>query len=150
MAKEIERKFLVKNDSYREQACRVRSISQGYISTDPDRTVRVRVVDGRGFLTVKTRNIGPVRNEWEFEIPADDATEMLKICVGRVISKNRYIVEQEGMTWEVDEFLGDLSPLVVAEIELPAADTSFALPSFAGEEVTDNPRYFNSVLSAQV
>ena len=147
MAKEIERKFLVRDKSYRPMAVKSYEIQQAYISSDPDRTVRVRIKGSTAFLTVKTRNEGCVRNEWEFEIDVQSAMEMIDSCCGKRIHKTRYCVESsDGYIWEVDEFHGRHEGLVVAEIELPAADCSFILPSFAGEEVTGNPRYYNSSL----
>lgn len=150
MSKEIERKFLVKDKTYRQKARQVRHITQGYLSLDPDRTVRVRLADGRGYITVKTRNHGAVRGEWEYEIPAEDAAEMLDACTGTVIDKHRYVVAAGGgLSWEVDEFHGIHDGLVVAEIELPAADTAVPEAGFIGEEVTDDARYFNSALASQ-
>lgn len=151
MSLEIERKFLVTNDSYRAVAEEVHTIEQAYISTDADATVRVRLVDGCGFLTVKSRNVGAVRHEWEYEIPAEDAARMLAtVCRSGHIAKTRYVVAAGGgLRWEVDEFHGRLAPLVVAEIELPGEDAAFDRPSFIGEEVTGDPRYFNSALAAQ-
>lgn len=150
MAKEIERKFLVTDKSYRELATACHTIKQGYLSNDPDRTVRVRLKDDAAYITIKTRNMGAERNEWEYQIPAGDAEAMLCHCTGNVISKRRYIVpEPSGLQWEVDEFEGTLAPLVVAEIELPAVDTPFTPAPFIGEEVTDDPRYYNSALAAQ-
>lgn len=150
VAKEIERKYLVVNDDYRGMAHAVHEIIQGYLSTAVDATVRVRVIDDQAFLTVKSRNDGCSRNEWEYEIPVADGMEMLKHCdpLARLIQKRRYVVDAgDGLKWEIDEFGGDLEPLVVAEIELPAVDTPFRLPAFIGDEVTDNPAYFNSNLS---
>lgn len=150
MAKEIERKFLVKGVSYRERAVERRHITQGYLSRDKDRVVRIRICDDRAWLTVKTANTGAVRCEWEYEIPVTDAREMLSACTGGVIEKTRYCVPAgNGRLWEVDEFAGKLAPLVVAEIELADEDEQFAKPDFIGDEVTDDPRYFNSALAAQ-
>lgn len=150
MGKEIERKFLVTGNSYREQAVRVKSIEQGYLTSEQTTVVRVRICDSQGFLTVKTANVGATRGEWEYEIPVEDARDLLSACKGRVIRKKRYIVPAEnGLCWEVDEFGSDLAPLVLAEIEIPSVDTVVALPSFVGEEVTHDPRYFNSALAAQ-
>lgn len=147
MSKEIERKFLVVDDSYRTQATGKHSIAQGYLNTDPDRTVRVRIADDRAFITIKSRNHGCVRGEWEYEVPAEDARELLELCVGKVIEKTRYLVPFGGLTWEVDEFGGHHAGLVVAEVELPEEDTVFDLPSFVGREVTGDPAYYNSTLS---
>ena len=136
MAKEIERKFLVRDTSYRALAEKVYDIQQAYISTIPDRTVRVRIKGQKAFLTVKTVNVGCTRNEWEFEIDVQSASEMIKKCCGCRIHKTRYCVaSSDGYVWEVDEFHGRHEGLVVAEIELPAADSKFILPSFIGEEV---------------
>lgn len=141
---------MVSNDSFRTLASEQIEISQGYLSSDPDRTVRVRLWNESGYLTVKTRNIGAVRDEWEYEIPAADARAMLKAC-SSVLSKTRWIVTgSDGMRWEVDEFHGKLDGLIIAEIELPAEDTPFLLPGFAGKEVTGDAGYYNSNLAAQV
>lgn len=147
MAKEIEHKYLVKNDGYKEMASSVKEIRQGYLSRCPERVVRVRTVDGEGFLTVKGKNIGDTRLEFEYAIPYKDALEMLSLCEGRVIEKKRYIVEYEGHLWEVDEFGGDLSPLATAEIELSSSDEPYAIPDFVGENVTGKPEYYNSSLT---
>ena len=152
MSLEIERKFLVIGKSYRERALEVHIIHQAYICREPDRTVRVRIFDNQGFITIKTRNKGTVRNEWEYEIPVDDARYMIGgVCHSGVISKHRYVIDAgNGLRWEVDEFDGSLSGTILAEIELPDENTPFELPDFIGEEVTDDPRYFNSALSTQV
>lgn len=147
MALEIERKYLVINESYREMAIEKRHIAQGYLSTDPDKTVRVRIAGTRAFLTVKSRNQGDVRHEWEYEIPVSDAEEMLELCTGTVLAKWRYIVPFEGWTWEVDEYENNHAGLVVAEVEIDNPDRKVPLPSFAGEEVTGMPEYYNSTLA---
>ena len=146
MSLEIERKFLVKDLSFEALATAQSQISQGYLSREAERTVRVRLRDGKGFITIKSKNRGAVRGEWEYEIPERDARELLTLCEGRVISKTRYLVPWQGMTWEVDVFGGDLSGLILAEIELPSADAEFCAPPFVGEEVTGNQRYYNSNL----
>ena len=148
MAKEIERKFLVGDESYKALATENIEIRQGYLSTDPEATVRVRVAGDKAFLTVKGRNRGAVRNEWEYPVAASDAIAMLPCCGGRTVEKTRWIVPAEnGLKWEVDEFHGRHEGLVVAEIELPAEDTPFARPAFVGREVTGEPQYYNSSLS---
>ncbi len=149
MAKEIERKFLVIDNSYREHATSATFLAQAYLSTDPDATVRVRIAGDKAMITVKSRNIGAVRGEWEYPIPASDALEMMKKCCGnRVVEKTRYIVPAgNGLKWEIDEFSGRHSGLIIAEIELPEENTSFTRPSFIGEEVTGNEAYYNSSLS---
>ncbi len=146
MAKEIERKFLVTSDGYRDRAVAAHVVRQGYLSRNPDSTVRVRVIDAKAFITVKGRNAGCVRSEWEYEIPLDDAREMLSLCGGSIIHKTRWIVPYDDRLWEVDEFHGSREGLVVAEIELRDAADRFDLPDFVGEEVTGNPRYYNSNL----
>ncbi|MDE6301296.1 MAG: CYTH domain-containing protein [Muribaculaceae bacterium] len=144
MAKEIERKFLVISNDYRNQCIVVRNIEQGYLNRDPDRTVRVRIVDERAFLTVKTRNKGSVRDEWEYEIPETDARKMLKKACTGVIIKRRFIVPGSGgLTWEVDEFISPLAP-TIAEVELPCEASSVELPSWVGQEVTGDERFYNS------
>lgn len=147
MAKEIERKFLVGDvDAALADAVKCRHIMQGYLSANPDATVRVRLADDQGFITVKSRNRGAVRNEWEYPIPAADVREMLELSQTRVIDKTRHLVPYGGLTWEVDVFHSHPG-LVLAEVELPAADTPVDLPPWIGEEVTDNPAYFNSNLA---
>lgn len=146
MGVEIERKFLVKDDSFKaESKCRSRII-QGYLCREPERTVRVRILDDKGFLTVKGKNKGCVRKEFEYEIPKVDAAEMLNLCSGKILDKTRYLVDHKGFTWEIDEFHNLDKDLVVAEIELPDAETKFEIPAFIGEEVTGNPKYYNSML----
>lgn len=149
MAKEIERKFLVADiEQVKTAACSSSRIRQSYISDNPDSTVRLRIRGERAFLTIKSRNDGAVRDEWEFEIPVDDAEEMAeKLCGGFSIDKTRYIVDFSGWKWEIDEFHGRHEGLVIAEIELPAADACPPIPPFVIEEVTGNPKYYNSVLS---
>lgn len=147
MSKEIERKFLVKNTNFKPLAVSSRKLMQGYLSRRIDSTVRVRVCDDCAFLTVKGRNHGIVRDEWEYAIPVADAREMLERCAeGTVIVKTRYNVPFDGLMWEVDEFHGNHEGLVVAEVELPSADAELSLPPFVGEEVTGDPRYYNSNL----
>lgn len=146
MGKEIERKYLVKNDSYKQLSHSVHLIRQGYLSRDPERTVRIRISDSKSFLTIKGKTEGISRLEFEYGIPLKDAEALLGLCDGRVIVKKRWKVMWEGKVWEVDEFLADLYPLVVAEIELKDTGEEFALPPFIGEEVSDNPAYFNSNL----
>lgn len=146
MGKEIERKFLVINDSYRESAVSSDSIKQGYLSRDPERTVRVRTRDDKGFLTVKGVTRGCEREEFEYEIPFSDASHLLAMCLPPVIEKIRYIVPFGGRTWEVDVFEGANTGLTVAEIELGDSTEQFPLPDFIGKEVTGDPRYYNSNL----
>ncbi len=146
MGKEIEKKFLIKNDEWREGAKGTR-YRQGYLSTVKERTVRVRTIDDRGFLTIKGVNVGAVRAEYEYEIPAKDADEMLTgLCEKPLIEKNRYKISYKNLVWEIDEFFGDNNGLIVAEVELTDEAQSIDLPSWVGEEVTGDPKYFNSSL----
>lgn len=147
MGLEIEHKYLVNDDSYRSMSSSVREIRQGYLSRVPERTVRVRTVDDKGYITVKGLTRGFVRLEYEYEIPAEDARELLGLCQPPILEKRRYIVDYAGKKWEVDEFMGHLSPLVLAEIELASEDERYDLPPFIGKNVTGDPRYYNSNLS---
>lgn len=147
MAKEIERKFLVTDNSYRDMATSSTRIMQGYISRRREGTVRVRVRGERAYLTIKGITQGIERNEWEYEIdPADAMTMLRECCEGGVLEKVRYVVPYGGYEWEVDEFGGRLAPLVVAEVELPSADEEVAFPPFIGREVSGDPAYYNSNL----
>ena len=131
MGIEIERKFLVKSDGWRKLGCAVR-YAQGYLCSDRNRTVRVRTVGDKGFLTVKGRGSGIAHPEYEYEIPYNEARTKIPFA---------------GFVWEVDEFFGDNEGLVMAEIELPSVDASFEKPEWIGEEVTGDPRYYNSMLA---
>lgn len=144
MAAEIERKFLVKK-GWRPQSKGVR-IAQGYLSSVPERTVRVRVKGEKGYLTVKGRNEGIRRAEYEYEIPLADAEAMLSLCEQPLIEKRRCLEPFDGFTWEVDVFAGANEGLIVAEIELPAEDTPFEKPAWLGAEVSGDARYYNSSL----
>ncbi len=148
MAQEIERKFLVKNNSFKKDAFKSTRIVQGYLSSVPERTVRVRIKDDKGYLTVKGlgNESGASRFEWEIEIPKQDVENLLKICEPGIIDKTRYLVKNGDLTFEVDEFYGDNEELVVAEIELKSEDQAFEKPDWLGEEVTGDPRYYNSML----
>ena len=146
MGEEIERKFLVHGERWRDGATGT-LYRQGFLSTEPERTVRVRVAGERGWITVKGRTAGARRAEFEYEIPAADAREMLDtLCKRPLIEKVRYTVRAGGHVWEIDVFQGDNAGLVVAEIELEAEDEAFEKPSWIGDEVTEDPRYFNSSL----
>ncbi|MEI7482705.1 MAG: CYTH domain-containing protein [Elusimicrobiota bacterium] len=146
MGKEIERKFLVKGDAWRGLAKPVK-YRQGYLSTVKERTVRVRTIDAAGYLTIKGVTTGVTRVEYEYEIPAAEADEMLTgLCEKPLIEKTRRTIELGGLTWEVDEFFGDNQGLIVAEVELKSADQEIAKPDWVGPEVSGDPRYFNSNL----
>lgn len=148
---EIERKFLVTSSAYRDLAYKSYRIVQGFLSRDPDRTVRIRLTDDKGVLTVKGRSSedGLKRFEWEREISKGDAEELLNICLPGTIDKMRYLVKQDNHIFEVDEFYGDNSGLVVAELELEDEHVNFKSPDWLGKEVTGNNRYYNSHLSEQ-
>lgn len=146
MAKEIERTFLVDDDSFRDMAVHTVHIIQGYLNRDPERTVRVRVLNDAAFLTVKGKTEGCVRDEFEYEVPLEDGLQMLELCSGRILNKTRYIVPFEGYNWEVDEYHGELEGLIVTEVEMKDAKAHITLPPFAGREVTGDPRYYNSQL----
>lgn len=147
MPQEIERKFLVTGE-YKSQAYAQSRIVQGYISSARGRTVRVRIRDGRGFLTIKgaSNESGTSRYEWEKEIPLDEARELLKLCEPGIIGKTRYLVRSGQHTFEVDEFYGENEGLTVAEVELSSEDEPFVKPAFVGREVTGDARYYNSQL----
>lgn len=146
MGVEIERKFLVAGDAWRSLGEPV-LLRQGYLNADPARTVRVRIEGQGAQLTIKSKNVGAMRGEWEYPIPVSEAAELLgSVCERPLIEKYRRRIEHQGHVWEVDEFLGDNLGLVVAEIELAAADEAFARPDWIGEEVTGDPRYYNSSL----
>ena len=148
MGQEIERKFLVKNDSFKNQAVKATRITQGYLSSVPERTVRVRIKGEKGFITIKGigNESGASRFEWEKEIPVEDVKELLKICEPGIIDKTRYIVPVGNHKFEVDEFYGDNEGLVVAEVELSSEEEEFEKPDWLGEEVTGDVKYFNSML----
>lgn len=147
MGKEIERKYLVKSSEWKNLA-KGTSYRQGYLSTVKERTVRVRTIDDKCFLTIKGITVGASRAEYEYEIPAADANAMLSnLCEKPLIEKNRYKIAHAGLTWEVDEFFGDNDGLIVAEVELTSEDQKIELPAWVGAEVTSDPRYFNSNLT---
>lgn len=146
MAKEIERKYLLKNNSWKSLVSKSHTIQQGYLNSDPEKTVRVRILDDKGILTVKGKNIGISRLEFEYDIPLEDAIELIKLCDKPLIEKTRNIVVLDFQTWEIDEFGGANDGLVIAEIELETEDTKIELPSWIGDEVSHDPRYYNSNL----
>ncbi len=147
MPLEIERKFLVKNDFYRSLAVPV-IYRQGYLAILSEREVRVRLAGEKGFLSVKARVNDTTRHEFEYAIPAEDAAFMLdNLCAGFRIEKLRYLIPDNGLIWEVDEYTGDNSGLVVAEIELPDPAYPFSKPVWIGEEITGDDRYLNAALA---
>ena len=147
LALEIERKFLVDAEKLPAQILTDgEKIFQGYLCVEPARTVRVRTKGQRGFLTIKGANVGIVRKEFEYQIPIEDALELLKLCQ-KVLEKIRYKVQHAGKIWEVDVFAGKYEGLILAEVELTAADEVVELPAWLDKEVSDDPRYFNSNLA---
>lgn len=148
MAQEIERKFKVAGE-FKSLAKSSSHICQGYLCADGVRTVRVRLRDDKGYLTIKGKSdaAGLSRFEWEKEISADDARELLKLCHPGAIDKTRYLVDYHGHTFEVDEFYGDNEGLLMAEVELKSQDEPFERPSWLGEEVTGDRRYYNAALT---
>ena len=146
MGTEIERKFLITDDSWRLLA-EGSQYRQGYLNSVKERIVRVRTIDDKGFLTIKGITTGAGRVEYEYEIPYAEATAMLEdLCEKPLIEKKRYKITTGGLTWEVDEFFGENQGLIVVEVELESEDQQFEKPEWVGEEVTGDPKYFNSNL----
>ena len=146
MAIEIERKFLVGDDSWKAVADAGLDCRQGYLDAGQGLTVRVRIMGEKGYLTIKGATTRISRSEFEYEIPVADAEAMLEPC-SRVVEKTRYIIKHAGMVWELDVFHGANAGLIMAEIELESEDQAFELPGWAGQEVSGDPRYFNGYLS---
>ena len=146
MVQEIERKFLVTSDAWRRNATGTH-YRQGFLSTEPARTVRVRIAGDRGTLTIKGKTVGATRDEFEYDIPREQAEQLLDtLCLRPLIEKVRYVLREGAHIWEVDVFEGENAGLVVAEIELEREDEEFERPGWLGREVTDDPRYFNANL----
>tara|TARA_R110000850_G_scaffold271031_2_gene404728 strand:- start:119664 stop:120134 length:471 start_codon:yes stop_codon:yes gene_type:complete len=146
---EIERKFLVTSDAFKQAAFKQSRIVQGFLSTHPERTVRVRIKGDQGFLTVKgiSNKAGTIRSEWETEISTKDAEQLLNLCEPGIIDKTRYEIKLGKHIFEVDEFLGENEGLIVAEVELTSEDEAFEKPSWLGKEVTGELKYYNLQLS---
>ena len=156
MGIEIERKFLVVGDVWRAAAQRVVPMAQGYLndlamvdSGAMQASVRVRIEGDAAFLNIKSREAGPSRQEFDYEIPVADARALLALCVGGIVEKRRHYVERAGHPWEIDEFLGENAGLVVAEIELDHVDEAFERPAWLGPEATHAQRYYNLALAAR-
>lgn len=146
MGLEIERKFLLKSDEWKESSTGI-SYRQGYLCLDPARTLRVRIAGDRAFLTIKGKSHGISRREYEYEIPCTEAEEMLEyLCLRPIVEKVRYRIHFGAHVWEIDEFHGDFAGLVLAEVELESEDEVFEIPPWIGREVSGDPRYFNSAL----
>jgi adenylate cyclase len=155
MGIEIERKFLVTGEGWRAAAHAVVPMAQGYLNDvgaveagTQKASVRVRLQGQTAFLNIKSRQMGHTRQEFEYPVPVEDARALLALCVGGLVDKRRHLVKVGAHVWEVDEFLGDNAGLVVAEVELAAADEAFEKPDWAGAEVTDEGRYYNLALAS--
>ena len=148
MPQEIERKFLVRDDSYKAMAYKKKRIRQGYICSERGRTVRVRIQNEEGYLTIKGPSdvSGMSRYEWEHALSLQEAEDLMRLCEPGMIDKTRYLVKSGKHTFEIDEFYGDNEGLVVAEVELKYEDESYEKPHFIGQEVTGDVRYYNSSL----
>ncbi|MBT8187346.1 MAG: CYTH domain-containing protein [Croceitalea sp.] len=146
---EIERKFLVKNSDYRDTAHSQKRIIQGFLNCDPQRTIRVRIIGNKGFLTIKgeSNSSGTTRYEWEREIPLDEAANLIDLCEGVILEKIRFEVSVKGHFFEVDEFMAENKGLIIAEVELEHEDEPFQKPHWLGNEVTGQIKYYNSQLS---
>ena len=146
---EIERKFLVKNNSFKEIAFKKKHIKQGFLNSDKERTVRVRIIEDKAYLTIKgkSNNTGTIRFEWEKEIPVIEAEQLMLLTEKTVIDKYRYYIKSKKHTFEVDEFLDENSDLIIAEVELADENESFSKPNWLGKEVTGEVKYYNSSLS---
>jgi adenylate cyclase len=148
MGQEIERKFLIKKEIWENSPKgKATYLKQGYISTDPGKTIRVRVAKDKSFLTIKGKTEGISRAEFEYEIPTEDANELLNLFASNCIEKIRHEIVYDGKLWEVDVFNGDNEGLIIAEIELNSVDEQFTLPAWIDKEVSGEERYFNSNLS---
>lgn len=147
MAIEIERKFLVKDDSWKDTVQKSLVCKQGYLVSDRNSTVRIRVMGDRAYLTIKGATYGLSRSEYEYEIPVIEAEGMLQFCADLPVEKTRHYILHDGMTWELDVFEAANTGLIMAEIELTSEDQDFAVPDWAGKEVSGDERYYNGYLS---
>lgn len=149
MSLEIERKFLVENEDFKKESYHKKSLKQGYLNADKNRTVRIRIADDKGFITIKGKSneTGTTRFEWEKEIDVLEAEQLLLLCEPSVIDKIRFYIKSNKHVYEVDEFYGDNNGLIVAELELTSENEEFTKPAWLGKEVTGNVNYYNSSLS---
>jgi adenylate cyclase len=148
VATEIERKFLVQDDSWRDLSTNSKRIIQGYLANTERGSIRIRVAGEDASLNIKSMTLGVTRSEYDYTIPADDARAMLEtLCIQPLIEKTRYYVKHGGHTWEIDDFAGANAGLVVAELELQSHDEAFERPPWLGKEVSDDPRYYNVCLT---
>jgi adenylate cyclase len=148
MEKEIERKFLVRNDKFKDQSVQKQKITQGYLSKDPERTIRIRITEKEAWITIKgkSNDTGTTRLEWEKSISLADGESLLKLCVATPIEKIRHVIPQKNLNFEVDEFIGHKGGLIIAEIELPSEATLFEKPDWLGDEVTGIKEYYNAMM----
>ncbi len=146
MGVEIEKKYLLKNSTWKKHVNKQTRIKQGYLNATPESTVRVRIKGDKGFVTIKGKRINLLRKEFEYEIPLQDAEELLLLCQKPIIEKVRYEVDYQGYTWEIDEFENENEGLMLAEVEMQNEDETPETPEWVGEEVTDDFRYYNSNL----
>ncbi len=146
MGIEIERKFLIKNEEWKNAIDEKIELKQGYLNSIPERTVRVRIKGDKGYLTIKGKSKGASRAEYEYEIPLIDARELIGLCEKPVIEKIRFIVKENNKIWEIDVFDGENKGLIVAEVELENENDAIQLPNWIGKEVTQEPKYYNSNL----
>lgn len=148
MATEIERKFLVVNDDWNKEVFKSVYFRQGYLSSDPSSSVRVRITDAKAWLNIKSATVGLSRLEFEYAIPLDDGVEMLDtLCTGPIVEKTRHYARCHGHLWEIDVFEGLNAGLIVAEIELSSEDEVFTRPAWVGEDVSEDTRYYNAQLA---
>ncbi|MEO9570519.1 MAG: CYTH domain-containing protein [Polaribacter sp.] len=149
MSLEIERKFLVKNEDYKKDSSSKKYIKQGYLNSDKNRTVRIRIADEKAFITIKGKSnaTGTTRFEWEKEIKKEEAESLFLLCEPSIIEKKRHLITVNKHTFEVDEFFGDNQNLVIAEVELSSENEAFLRPNWLGKEVTGNVKYYNSSIS---
>jgi adenylate cyclase len=149
MSLEIERKFLIKNLDFKTESFEKKYLKQGYLNADKNRTVRIRIADEKAFITIKGKSnkAGTTRFEWEKEIPFSEAEELLLLCEPSIIEKHRYLIKKGTHTFEVDVFLGDNQGLIVAEVELNSENETFEKPTWLGNEVTGELKYYNSSIS---
>ena len=149
MSVEIERKFLVKNNDFKNESYSEKDIKQGYLNSDKNRTVRIRITNEKGFMTIKgiSSATGTTRFEWEKEITKEEAEDLLLLCEPSIIEKTRYLVKVGHHIFEVDEFYGDNEGLVIAEVELNSENETFTKPIWIDEEVTGDIKYYNSSIS---
>lgn len=147
MAIEIERKYLLASEQWRAEVSRSQRMAQAYFANTETASMRVRIAGERAWLNIKGMTIGASRPEYEYEIPLADAEEQLTLCMPGQIDKTRHYVERDGLVWEIDEFHGDNSGLIVAEVELESEEQSITKPDWLGSEVTGDARYYNVMLA---